>query len=145
MNLPSFARNKKTTLSMQQSVIFLHLVIFLCTIFTLYKCNSCARVSFLIKLQALIYRQDFFVKKRYKWYLTECDFSCISPLPTSSNNILYKKGKETLINIEKSTKLSTKHCNSKIFSGLRNVLQNILFFFTNLSQGNFVYCRGFLY
>ena len=54
--------------------------------------------------------------------------------------------KETSINIDnsnKSTKLSTKHCNSKTFWVLWNVLQNVLFFFTNLSQGNFLYCQRF--
>ena len=61
-------------------------------------------------------------------------FSCTSPLSTSSNNIY---GKETFINIDnfkKSTTSSTKHCNSKIFCILQIFLQNVFFFFTNLSQ-----------
>ena len=54
--------------------------------------------------------------------------------------------KETLINIDnskKSTKLSTKHCNSEKFCVLQNVLPNVLFLFTNLSQGNALYFQRF--
>ena len=50
------------------------------------------------------------------------------PLSTSSNNTY---GKEAFINIgnsEKSTRSSTKHCNSKNFSILQNILRNVLFF-----------------
>ena len=63
-------------------------------------------------------------------------FYCPSPLPTSSNIF---KAKEALLNTDdsqKSTKSSTKHCNSKNFRRL----QNVLFFFANLSQGNFLHC-----
>ena len=66
---------------------------------------------------------------------------CPGPLPTSSNNIF----KLNIDNSKKSTKLSTKHCNSEKFCVLRNVLENILFFSTNLSQGNFSIPRGFSY
>ena len=58
------------------------------------------------------------------------------------------KEKKALINngnSKKSTKSLTKHCNSKKFCILRNVLRNVFFFLTNLSQGNFLYSRGFLY
>ena len=57
------------------------------------------------------------------------------PLSTSSNNTY---GKEAFINIgnsEKSTRSSTKHCNSKNFSILQNILRNVLFFF----RQNFCY------
>ena len=52
----------------------------------------------------------------------------IFTLPTSSNN---SYGKEALINIgnsEKLTRSSTKHCNSKNISILKNILRNTLFF-----------------
>ena len=63
-----------------------------------------------------------------------------------SNNIF--KGKEALINIDnskKSTKSPTKQCNSEKYCILQNVLENVLFFFTNLSQGDFYIAKGFLY
>ena len=47
-------------------------------------------------------------------------------------------------NFKKSTKSSTKHCNSKNFHLLRNILQNIFFFYTNFSQVNFLHCPTFL-
>ena len=49
------------------------------------------------------------------------------PLSTSSNNTY---GKEAFINIgnsEKSTRSSTKFCNSKNFSTLRNISRNVFF------------------
>ena len=55
----------------------------------------------------------------------------IFTLSTSSNN---SYGKEALINIgnsEKLTRSSTKHCNSKNISILKNILRNILFFRQN--------------
>ena len=73
-------------------------------------------------------------------------FCRLKPLIMSSNNIF--KGKGVLINSDtckKSTKSSTKHCNAKKFRILQNVSQNVLFFFTNLSQGNFYITRGFLH
>ena len=36
------------------------------------------------------------------------------------------------------------NCNWKMFFILRNVFSNVFFFFTNLSQGNFLYCLRFL-
>ena len=54
------------------------------------------------------------------------------PLSTSSNNTY---GKEAFINIgnsEKSTRSSTKHCNSQNFSILQNILRNVLFFFVKI-------------
>ena len=65
------------------------------------------------------------------------------PLSTSSNNI---HGKEALINIdnfEKSTRSSTKHCNSKNSAYYKMFCKMFYFFFTNLSQGNFLYCPKF--
>ena len=55
----------------------------------------------------------------------------IFPLSTSSNN---SYGKEALINIGnfvKSTRSSTKYCNSKNFSILSNIFRNKLFFRQN--------------
>ena len=46
-------------------------------------------------------------------------------------------------NPKKSTKSSTKRQNSKKFCILQNILQNVLFLFTSLSQGNFLYCPMF--
>ena len=44
-----------------------------------------------------------------------------------------------------SLQFSTKHCNSEKFCVLWEVLQNVLFLFTNLSQGNFLcYQRFFI-
>ena len=47
-----------------------------------------------------------------------------------------------MYNSRKLTKLNY-HCDSEKFCVLRNVLQNFLFFVTNLSQGNFLYCQRF--
>ena len=50
-------------------------------------------------------------------------FSCPHPLSTSSN-IIFKVKKEALTNTDhskKSTKLSTKHCDSKTFCILKNI------------------------
>ena len=61
-----------------------------------------------------------------------------------SDNIF--KVKKPLINIDNckiSSKSSTEHCNFKIFPKLRNVLQNVLFFFTTLSLQNFLYYPKF--
>ena len=47
-----------------------------------------------------------------------------------------------MIKIDKSkklTKLSTKNCKFKKFCTVWNVLENVLFFFTNLFPGNFLY------
>ena len=55
------------------------------------------------------------------------------PLSNLSNNTY---GKEALINIgnsEKSARSSTKHCNSKNFSILRNILRNVIFFSSRFS------------
>ena len=48
-------------------------------------------------------------------------------------------------NFKKSTKSSTKNCNSKTFCILQNVLRNVFFFFffTNLLQINFLHCWRF--
>ena len=47
-----------------------------------------------------------------------------------------------MINIDSSKKSSksSELCSSKRFWILWNILQNVLFFFTNLSLGNFFYC-----
>ena len=46
-------------------------------------------------------------------------------------------------NFKKSTKSSTKNCNSKTFCILQNVLRNVFFYFTNLLQINFLHCWRF--
>ena len=51
-----------------------------------------------------------------------------------------KKHLQTLIIVQKLTKLSTKHCNSKNFCTFKNV-----FSFTNLPRGYFYVARSFLY
>ena len=54
--------------------------------------------------------------------------------PYSFHQILYLRYALTNINSsKKTTKSLNKHCT------LQNILQNVLFFFTNLSQGNFLY------
>ena len=65
------------------------------------------------------------------------------PLSTSSNNICCKEALMNIDNFKKRTWSSTKHCNSRNFSILQKVLQNVLSFFTNLSQGNFLCCPKF--
>ena len=56
-------------------------------------------------------------------------------LSTSSNNTYSKEALINIGNSEKSTRSSTKHCNSKNF----NVLQNILQFFFLFSRKDFCY------
>ena len=46
-------------------------------------------------------------------------------------------------NSKKSTKPSTKLCNSKKTWYTMKCFAKCVFFFTNLSQGNFLYCRRF--
>ena len=68
-------------------------------------------------------------------------FCCPKPLSMSSNNIF--KGKGVLINSDtrkKSTKSSTKHCNSKKFCILQNASQNVLFFLHKFISRQFLYC-----
>ena len=67
-------------------------------------------------------------------------FSSPGPLSTSSNNTL-NLSIDNINNSKKSTKSSTKHCNSKKFRILRSILRHVLFSLPNLSQGNFLYCR----
>ena len=50
----------------------------------------------------------------------------------------------TIDNFKNSTKSSTtKHCNSKELRVVRNFLQNVFFYFTNLSQGSLLYSPWF--
>ena len=46
-------------------------------------------------------------------------------------------------NFQKSTKSSVKHCYSKIFRILQNILRNVFFYFTNLCQRSFLSCPNF--
>ena len=55
----------------------------------------------------------------------------------------YIQGKKALINIDNSKK-STKNYNSTQFNMLQSVSRNVLFFFTNFSQGNILYCPRYL-
>ena len=70
-------------------------------------------------------------------------FSCPTPLPTSSNDISKLKTLINIDNFKKSTKSPTKHCNSKRFRVLRNVLQNVLFSSKIYLKAIFYIARGF--
>ena len=112
---------------------FLHIVIISCTIFVLYKCNYKSLIQ--------VIRKRFFLTNDVNGI-----FPYPSPLPTSSNNIFkVKKHWETLIliNLKRSTKSSTKHCNSKKILCTLKCFAKCSFFFTNLFQGNSLYHRSF--
>ena len=53
-------------------------------------------------------------------------------LSTSSNNTYSKEALINIGNSEKSTRLSTKHCNFKNFNVLRNILQFFFYFLVKI-------------
>ena len=70
-------------------------------------------------------------------------FSCLSPIPTSSNNIFnVKEHWETLIILKNEL---NHQLNFVILKKIAyyEIFCKMFFFFTNLSQGNFLYCQRF--
>ena len=84
-----------------------------------------------------------FTKKRHKCYVSKCFFFMSeSPIRLYLYEIIYFKVSIDKQNSENSTKSPTKRCNSKKFRIVRNILRNVIFF-SNLCQGNFLYCPKF--
>ena len=83
---------------------------------------------------------------KYKWYLTKV-FVVVEVL-YANHQITYLKVKiNILINIDDSKNLLNHqlNINSEKFCILQNGLENVLFSFTNLSQGYFYITKWFLY
>ena len=55
------------------------------------------------------------------------------PLSNLSNNTYSKEALINIGNSQKSARSSTKHCNPKNFSILRNILRNVIFFSSRFS------------
>ena len=111
----AFLEGQKSSLLVIRNLLFWcsDLVIFFCTVFILYTCNYKSLVKSFIQ---------FFFKMI--WMLSNKMF----PLSTSSNNICCKEALMNIDNFKKPTRSSTKHCNSRNFSILQKVLQNVLSF-----------------
>ena len=116
-----FACNKKATLLMWWPIVF----------FTFSHLFS-VQYLFSASVTTSHYFKSF-VRIFFKKNEINRIFNKMFPLSTSSNNTY---GKEALINIgnsEKSSRSSTKHCNSKNFSILQNILRNVIFFSSRFS------------
>ena len=83
------------------------------------------------------------MKKWQKWYLIKCFPSCPSPISTpSSNTFISKKYWWTLIILKNQLNDQLNIVILKPFA-YHKIFCKMIFFFTNLSQGNFLHCARF--